>query len=177
MSGLLVKSTAVMLDNLKEMESRGINIPVLLGGAALTRSFVDDFCRPAYSGAIFYCRDAFDGVIAMSRIEKFNEDNSVGLDTRLAGDMVERAEKVEKVEVVIPPFEELKMPSKVDIPTPPFWGRRVMRGDELDFDMVCEWINKRSLFKMHWGYKRAGMPIDEYKKLMERQKYIRHSSE
>jgi len=171
MSGLLVKSTAVMLDNLIEMESRGINLPVLLGGAALTRSFVDDFCRPIYNGAIFYCRDAFDGVIAMSRIEKFNEDNSLGLDTRLAGDMALRAEKTEKIEVVIPPFEELKMPSKVDIPTPPFWGRRVMRGDELDFDMVCEWINKRSLFKMHWGYKRAGMPVDEYKKLMDTKVY------
>lgn len=171
MSGLLVKSTAVMLDNLIEMESRGINIPVLLGGAALTRSFVDDFCRPVYSGAIFYCRDAFDGVIAMSRIEKFNEDQTIPLDTRLGGDMVKRVEKANKAEIIIPPFKELKMPSNVDIPTPPFWGRRVMRGDELDFDMVCEWINKRSLFKMHWGYKRAGMPVDEYKKLMETKVY------
>jgi len=171
MSGLLVKSTAVMMDNLVEMASRGITIPVLLGGAALTRSFVDDFCRPIYGGAIFYCRDAFDGVIAMSRIEKYNEDNSVGLDTRLAGDMVQREQKEQKEEIIIPPFEQLKMPSIVDIPTPPFWGRRVMRANELDFDMVCDWINKRSLFKMHWGYKRAGMPVEDYKKLMESKVY------
>ena len=65
---------------------------MLLGGAALTKTFVDEFCRPVYDGAIFYCRDAFDGVITMSRIEKYNEDNSVGLDTRMAGDM----KKVEK---------------------------------------------------------------------------------
>ncbi len=171
MSGLLVKSTAVMRDNLEEMARLGIAIPVLLGGAALTRSFVDDFCRPIYKGPIFYCRDAFDGVIAMSRIEKYNEDKSVSLDTRLAGDMVEREEKRQKEEIVIPPYNELKMPSKVDIPTPPFWGRRVLRSEQLDFDMVCEWINKRSLFKMHWGYKRAGMPVEEYKKLMETKVY------
>ncbi|HFD13970.1 MAG TPA: methionine synthase, partial [Epsilonproteobacteria bacterium] len=71
MSGLLVKSTAVMKDNLEAMAEMGMTIPVLLGGAALTRSFVDDFCRPIYKGPIFYCRDAFDGVIAMSRIEKY----------------------------------------------------------------------------------------------------------
>jgi len=92
MSGLLVKSTQVMKDNLVEMKKMGITKPVLLGGAALTKSFVDEYCRTNYDGAIFYCRDAFDGVIAMSRIEKFNEDPSVGLDEKLAGDLI----KVEK---------------------------------------------------------------------------------
>lgn len=171
MSGLLVKSTQVMRDNLETMTAMGITIPVLLGGAALTRSFVDDFCRPIYQGPIFYCRDAFDGVIAMSRIEKYNENPDVGLDTRLGGDMIEREIKEVK-EVIIPPFSQLKMPSReVKIPTPPFWGRRVLRKEQLDFDMVCEWINKRSLFKMHWGYKRAGMDVDDYKKLMETKVY------
>ena len=171
MSGLLVKSTQVMKDNLEILSAKGITIPILLGGAALTRSFVDDFCRPIYGGAIFYCRDAFDGVIAMSRIEKYNEDPSGGLDTRLNGDMVERQVK-EVQEIIIPPFEELKMPSRdVKIPTPPFWGRRVLRKEQLDFDMVCEWVNKRTLFKMHWGYKRAGMEVDAYKKLLETKVY------
>ena len=171
MSGLLVKSTQVMKDNLETMASMGITIPVLVGGAALTRSFVDDFCRPFYNGPIFYCRDAFDGVIAMTRIEKYNENPEIGLDTRLGGDMVERQIKEVK-EVIIPPFSELKMPSRdVKIPTPPFWGRRVLRKEQLDFDMVCEWVNKRSLFKMHWGYKRAGMEVGAYKKLMETKVY------
>ncbi|MEA3433103.1 MAG: dihydropteroate synthase, partial [Campylobacterota bacterium] len=171
MSGLLVKSTAVMKDNLEAMAEMDMEIPVLLGGAALTRSFVDDFCRPIYRGPIFYCRDAFDGVIAMSRIEKFNEDNSVGLDTRLAGDMVEREEKVKK-EVVIPPFSEIKMPDRsVEIPTPPFWGRRVLQKEDLDLDMIYEWINTRSVFKMHWGYKSKGMDKEEYKKLIDETVY------
>jgi len=170
MSGLLVKSTAVMKENLEEMAQMGMTIPVLLGGAALTRNFVDDFCRPIYKGPIFYCRDAFDGVIAMSRIEKYNEDPSVGLDTRLAGDMVERKEKVKK-EVVIPPFEEIKMPPKVEIPTPPFWGRRVLQKEDLDLDMVFEWVNQKTVIKMHWGYKKGKMDKAEYEKLLEEKVY------
>jgi len=167
MSGLLVKSTAVMKDNLEEMARQGITTPVLIGGAALTRAFVDDFCRPIYKGAIFYCRDAFDGVIAMSRIEKYNEDPSIGLDTRLAGDMKERAEVVKK-RVVIPPFEDIKMPDRsVDIPTPPFWGRRVMQKDTLDLDMIFNWVNQKTVIKMHWGYKSKGMDKAKYQKLLE----------
>jgi len=170
MSGLLVKSTAVMKDNLEAMAEMGMEIPVLLGGAALTRNFVDDFCRPIYKGPIFYCRDAFDGVIAMSRIEKYNEDNSVGLDTRLAGDMVERDVKIKK-EVIIPPFSELKMPEPVAVPTPPFWGRRVLQKEDLDLDMIFNWVNQRTVIKFHWGYKSKGMTKEEYQKLLDKTVY------
>lgn len=170
MSGLLVKSTAVMKDNLETMAEMGMTIPVLLGGAALTRSFVDDFCRPIYKGPIFYCRDAFDGVIAMSRIEKYNEDNSVGLDTRLAGDMLERETKVKK-EVIIPPFAELKMPNKAEVPTPPFWGRRVLQKEDLDLDMIFSWVNQKTVIKFHWGYKSKGMTKEEYQKLLDKTVY------
>ncbi|WP_309498925.1 methionine synthase [Sulfurovum sp.] len=170
MSGLLVKSTAVMKDNLEAMAEMGMTIPVLLGGAALTRSFVDDFCRPIYKGPIFYCRDAFDGVIAMTRIEKYNEDNSVGLDTRLAGDMVEREEKVKK-EVVIPPFAQLKMPEPQPVPTPPFWGRRVLQKEDLDLDMIFNWVNQKTVIKFHWGYKSKGMTKEAYQKLLDKTVY------
>ncbi len=170
MSGLLVKSTAVMKDNLEAMAEMGMTIPVLLGGAALTRSFVDDFCRPIYKGPIFYCRDAFDGVIAMSRIEKYNEDNSVGLDTRMAGDMMEREKKVKK-KVVIPPFSEIKLPEPQPVPTPPFWGRRVLQKEDLDLDMVFNWVNQRTVIKFHWGYKSKGMTKEEYQKLLDKTVY------
>ncbi|MEA3492356.1 MAG: methionine synthase [Campylobacterota bacterium] len=165
MSGLLVKSTAVMRDNLETMAEMGITIPVLLGGAALTRSFVDDFCRPIYRGEIFYCRDAFDGVIAMGRIEKYNKDPSVGLDYRLAGDMVER-ETIVKKEVIIPHFEQIKLPEAQPVPTPPFWGRRVLQKEQLDLNMVFDWVNQKSVIKMHWGYKSKGMTKEEYTKLL-----------
>jgi 5-methyltetrahydrofolate--homocysteine methyltransferase len=170
MSGLLVKSTAVMKDNLEAMAEMGMTIPVLLGGAALTRSFVDDFCRPIYKGPIFYCRDAFDGVIAMSRIEKYNEDNAVGLDTRMSGDMVVHEKKVKK-KVVIPPFSELTMPEPQPVPTPPFWGRRVLQKEDLDLDMVFSWVNQRTVIKFHWGYKSKGMTKEEYQKLLDKTVY------
>jgi 5-methyltetrahydrofolate--homocysteine methyltransferase len=167
MSGLLVKSTQVMKENLEEMQKRGISLPVLMGGAALTRSFVDDYCRSIYDGPIFYCRDAFDGVIAMSRIEEWKKDRSKTLDTRLSGDMVEREEKAPEKEVVIPPFEEIEMPGECDIPTPPFWGRRVLDANSFDPEIAFDWINRRMLFKMHWGYKSKGMDKEKYRELIE----------
>ncbi len=170
MSGLLVKSTQVMKENLEEMARRGISVPILMGGAALTRGFVDEYCRPIYPGPIFYCRDAFDGVVAMGRIEEWKKDPSKELDTRMAGDMSERIVK-EKKEVIIPPFEEIKMPKAVEIPTPPFWGRRVMDSKSLDLEMVFAWVNKRTLFKMHWGYKSKGISKEEYQKLLDKRVY------
>ncbi|DAB31404.1 MAG TPA: methionine synthase, partial [Sulfurospirillum sp. UBA11407] len=65
MSGLLVKSTAVMKENLETMKNLGLNVPVILGGAALTDRFVEEFCRPNYDGPVFYCKDAFEGIEAM----------------------------------------------------------------------------------------------------------------
>ncbi len=171
MSGLLVKSTAVMRDNLEAMAAQGITTPVLLGGAALTKGFVDEYCRPIYDGPIFYCRDAFDGVIAMSRIEAWQNDPSQPLDTNLGSDGKETPKAKEKKETVIPPFEQIKLPPPVEIPTPPFWGRRVLQREQLDPEMVFGWLNQKSVIKMHWGYKRGKMDKAEYEKLLEEKVY------
>ncbi len=165
MSGLLVKSTAVMLENLKYLKSQKIDIPILLGGAALTKKFVDDFCRPEYDGPILYCRDAFDGIIAMSRIEEAGEDYKK-IDTNLGSDGVEKEIKVKekKANIIIPKYEEIKMPSIVDVPNPPFWGRRVLSQDvrELAFD----WINHKLLFSSRWGYSNKGKSKEEKEKII-----------
>ena len=163
MSGLLVKSTQVMKENLEAMKEAGIDIPVLLGGAALTRAFIDDFCRPFYDGPIFYCKDAFDGVTAMSRIEAGNFDTNLH-----PADTMEKPQK-EKQEVIIPPFEELKMPSRdVRVPIPPFWGRRVMEvGKDFPIELAFEWINHKMLFKQRWGYNSKGISKEEYEKQLE----------
>lgn len=68
MSGLLVKSTLIMRDNLEVMNERGINVPVILGGAALNRRYVDQDLIPLYKGKLFYARDAFDGLHAMDEL-------------------------------------------------------------------------------------------------------------
>src|SRR5207237_315028 len=68
MSGLLVKSVAVMRENLEELNARGVQVPVLLGGAALTRDYAEDDLANLYRGPLLYCKDAFEGLSAMDVI-------------------------------------------------------------------------------------------------------------
>lgn len=162
MSGLLVKSTQVMKENLEALAAAGIEIPILLGGAALTRTFIDDFCRPFYKGPIFYCKDAFDGVTSMARIEAGNFDTDLHPNAR------DEWEESVKEEVIIPPFHELKMPSRdVRIPTPPFWGRRVMQAKDFNINLAFEWVNHKILFKQRWGYNSKGLSKEAYQKQLD----------
>ncbi|NPA57939.1 MAG: methionine synthase [Aquificae bacterium] len=178
MSGLLVKSTLEMKNNLEEMKKRGIKVPVLLGGAALNKAFVDQYCRPVYDGPIFYCRDAFDGIEAMNRIEKW--DGVSPLDTNLGQDReekeIEEELKKQKKEEEIPPISRIKMPDRsVPVPIPPFWGRKVWVHPEMEDrefyryiqELAFKWINKGALFKRAWGYTRGGKTKEEYERLKE----------
>ena len=161
MSGLLVKSTNVMKENLEAMQKMGIKIPVILGGAALTDSFVEDFCRPIYDGPIYYCKDAFEGITAMSRIEAKNYDTDFG--RKVLENAVMKANKETKE---IPPFAELKMPSRtLKIPTPPFWGRRVLKTDVKE--LAYSWINHKILFAQRWGYSGKGQSKEEKQKQLD----------
>ena len=161
MSGLLVKSTNVMKENLEAMQKMGITIPVILGGAALTDNFVEDFCRPIYDGPIYYCKDAFEGITAMSRIEAKNYDTSFS--RIVLENSVNRATKEAKE---IPPFHELKMPSReIAIPTPPFWGRRVLKTDVKE--LAYSWINHKILFAQRWGYSGKGQSKEEKQKQLD----------
>lgn len=166
MSGLLVKSTAVMKDNLEELKRQGVDIPVLLGGAALTKSFVNDFCRPLYDGPIFYCRDAFDGVVSMQRIEDGDEQN-----TSLAADLIDDEDTVKKeeVEVEIPPYEEIELPEPTQFTFPPFWGKQAQNSTMLNKDLIFSWINHRVLFRQRWGYKKGKM---DPKKFIEHEENV-----
>jgi 5-methyltetrahydrofolate--homocysteine methyltransferase len=159
MSGLLVKSTAVMKENLEELKDQGIDIPVLLGGAALTKSFINDYCRPIYDGPIFYCRDAFDGVVSMQRIEKGDMNTSLAADEIV----IEKSEKDETKDLPLPPLEEISMPKRSPKQLiPPFWGRNIMHEQNFNKALAFEWINHRVLFRQRWGYKRANMSTQKF---------------
>jgi 5-methyltetrahydrofolate--homocysteine methyltransferase len=161
MSGLLVKSTNVMKENLEAMQKMGINIPVILGGAALTDAFVEDFCRPIYEGPIFYCKDAFEGIEAMSRIEAKNFNTDFG--RKVLENAVSKATKETKE---MPSFEAIKMPSRdLKIPTPPFWGRRVLKTDVKE--LAYAWINHKILFSQRWGYSGKGQSKEEKQKQLD----------
>src|SRR5205085_3241194 len=87
MSGLLVKSTLIMRDNLEIMNERGINVPVILGGAALNRRYVDQDLVPLYNGQLFYARDAFDGLHAMDTLtqkDKLTAEDAKGAEKNKA---------------------------------------------------------------------------------------------
>ena len=160
MSGLLVKSTNEMKANLIEFKKQGINIPVMLGGAALTKAFVDDFCRPEYDGAIFYARDAFDGVISMQRVEAGGK-----LDTKLSGDLIQIDESITKEEKVI--FDKkIHSPLLLEnyqLHHPPFFGRRDM-SKNFNKALAFEWLNHRVLFRQRWGYKKGKLDKEKFLK-------------
>jgi len=157
MSGLLVKSTNEMKANLETLQSQGLTIPIMIGGAALTKGFVDDFCRPIYDGAIFYCRDAFDGVLAMQRIENGGE-----LDTNMPADLIvyDEEQKKEKIEFDSSIHTPILLENKHNF-TPPFYGRRDMAKD-IDPSLPFEWINHRILFRQRWGYKKGKQDKEKF---------------
>jgi 5-methyltetrahydrofolate--homocysteine methyltransferase len=168
MSGLLVKSTAIMKENLERLNEEGIDIPILLGGAALNDAFVDEYCRPNYGGDIFYCKDAFDGVEAMGRVQKGGK-----LDTNLSKSNNDEVAK--RREARLAKKEEKKTLSSEEIaknlvlpsddivrPVPPFWGRKVFSLDVKE--LAHDWINHNILFSQRWGYSKKGLSSDEKEK-------------
>lgn len=159
MSGLLVKSTLVMKENLIAMKERGIDVPVLLGGAALTTSFIEEYCRTNYDGPVFYCKDAFDGITAMGRIEKNNFDTNLSSLKKEASETPIEEKIIREI-----PYDQVTLPKLDHDFTPPFWGKR----EFTDFDpaLAFEWINHRILFKQRWGYKSKGKK-ETYEKQLE----------
>jgi 5-methyltetrahydrofolate--homocysteine methyltransferase len=164
MSGLLVKSTLAMKENLIEMKEQGLDIPILLGGAALTTDFINNFCRTNYDGPIFYCKDAFDGITAMSRIEKADDIQTV--DVHLGGKKQSALDEEPKPKEILPiPFDQVTLPENDHQFSAPFLGRHVF--NDFDPELAFSWINHRLLFKTRWGYNAKNMTKDEYNKMVD----------
>ena len=148
MSGLLVKSTMVMRDNLIEMNRRGLSTPVLLGGAALNERFVVEELRPLGAGPVTYCADAFAGLRAMERI-RTGEPAPV---------KPVRPARVAPATAADPGDREL-VPA-VEPPPVPFLGTRVE--SFLPLDEVARFVNRTSLFRAQWQFKRGKMTEAEW---------------
>ena len=166
MSGLLVKSTVIMRENLEEMNVRGIaeKYPVILGGAALTRAFVEQDLAEMYDGEVRYARDAFEGLRIMDAVM----DVKRGV---VGAALPERRER--RVRSPIKPAQTalLDMPLRSDvatdnpIPTPPFWGDRLVRGIALaDY---LPYLDERALFLGQWGLKPTRGDGPGYEELVE----------
>ncbi len=169
MSGLLVKSTVVMRENLEEMSRQGLEIPVLLGGAALTRNYVEDDCVAAYeSGRVAYARDAFDGLHLMNKITSQELDNYLAaLQTKRQGKARNTRRKLGQAEdkafapVDLPTVQARRRRLNADEPAlePPFWGSRII---EAAPKAIIPFINERSLFQFQWGFRKQGKSLEEF---------------
>ncbi|MFJ2297728.1 methionine synthase [Oerskovia paurometabola] len=153
MSGLLVKSTVVMKENLEELNARGYaqRWPVLLGGAALTRTYVEDDLADVYQGEVRYARDAFEGLRLMEplvRVARGEARDAVGLPP---------LKKRRHATVTVTQTPEEDLPARSDVaadnlvPDPPFWGTRIVKGIQLaDY---AAFLDERATFMGQWGLK------------------------
>uniref|UniRef100_UPI0040485548 methionine synthase n=1 Tax=Aquiluna sp. TaxID=2053504 RepID=UPI0040485548 len=153
MSGLLVKSTLVMKENLEELVARGQDKrwPIILGGAALTRTFVEDDLASQFPGVVRYAKDAFEGLDLMEplvAIARGADPESVGLPA-----LKKRIHAKSQLTLTEP--EDLPTRSDVasdnEVPTPPFWGTRIVKG--LKLADYAEFLDERATFMGQWGLK------------------------
>ena len=177
MSGLLVKSTLIMRENLELMNERGIKVPVVLGGAALTRKYVEDDLTSLYKGQLYYARDAFAGLHTMDLLmgEGRSEDHTKSADAP-GLDVAEDPEDLIGEEAKIGIRKITKPRTKIagdtthtvrsnvsqDVPIPqaPFFGSRVVERVSLADVFAC--INETALFKGQWQFKQGRTPLEEY---------------
>ena len=168
MSGLLVKSVAVMKENLEELNARGVDAPVLLGGAALTRDYAEDDLASLYKGPLLYCKDAFDGLHMMDAISAGAIGGVVSEQRARATRRKQQREKSrEQFGDIIDGSTAVKAPEIArdnPVPIPPFWGRRVVT--DIPLHHLFPFINPDALFSMQWGFKRKGLPEAEYERLL-----------
>ncbi|ELP53230.1 methionine synthase [Microcystis aeruginosa TAIHU98] len=172
MSGLLVKSTAFMKENLEVFNEKGITVPVILGGAALTPKFVHDDCQKTYNGQVIYGKDAFSDLHFMDKLMPAKAggqwDDSKGFLGKFA-----EAEKPPVVaeELKVNPDtiftdgsvnQELVIDTRrseavaVDIPrpTPPFWGTKILTAAEIPIEEVFWYLDLQALFVGQWQFRK-----------------------
>ncbi|MFD9884159.1 methionine synthase [Streptomyces alboflavus] len=155
MSGLLVKSTVIMKENLEELNQRQMaaDYPVILGGAALTRAYVEQDLHEIYEGEVRYARDAFEGLRLMDALIAVKR----GVPGATLPELKQR--RVPKRDTPAVEVKEPEGPARSDVatdnpvPTPPFRGTRVIKGIQLK--EYASWLDEGALFKGQWGLKQA----------------------
>ncbi|MFF9640632.1 methionine synthase [Kitasatospora aureofaciens] len=155
MSGLLVKSTVIMKENLEELNQRKLaaSYPVILGGAALTRAYVEQDLHEIYEGEVRYARDAFEGLRLMDALIAVKR----GVPGATLPELKQRRHARVEVEEPEPEVNLGQVRSDVALdnalPTPPFWGDRIVKG--IPFADYASWLDEDALFKGQWGLKAA----------------------
>jgi 5-methyltetrahydrofolate--homocysteine methyltransferase len=173
MSGLLVKSTLIMRENLEMMNERGVLPPVVLGGAALTRGYVEDDLASIYEGSLYYANDAFDGLNIMNRLGQgstADEPAAERTELQQRADEVRRAARARTRAARASgdggiAVETRSTVADVEAPRAPFYGQRVV--DEIPLDEVFRYVNETALFKGQWQVRQGTMTRDEYGAMLD----------
>jgi len=163
LSGLLVKSTLEMKYVIQDLQRQSLDFPVICGGAALTRKYVEDDLRREYANAVFYADDAFSGLHIM---EDLASDDGPREKRLTEGKTVKEYSKAAAVDEETGPVFAERSPVVSDapnIPVPPFWGVRVRK--DYDLRQLFQYINETALFKNQWQLKTASQ--EDYLRLVE----------
>ncbi|MEJ5305287.1 MAG: vitamin B12 dependent-methionine synthase activation domain-containing protein [Ignavibacteria bacterium] len=173
MSGLLVKSTLIMKENLEVLNERNLKVPVVLGGAALTRRYVEQDLKKIYMGYVEYAEDAFDGLKFMEKIKSKNLDELIN-ESRTNFDNINDEEILDTLvgsDAKLAFFDEEKAFQKSnvsildEIPEPPFWGVKIV--ENISLDEVFKYVNEVALFRGQWQFRKRKLSDDDYNKLVE----------
>ncbi|MGB2925342.1 MAG: methionine synthase, partial [Limnothrix sp.] len=182
MSGLLVKSTAFMKDNLAAFNERGITVPVILGGAALTPKFVNKDCQNTYKGQVIYGRDAFADLNFMDKLmpaksaenwddfkgflDEYSED-AIAQEYEADGTAIAAEEKPAEPEVIdTRPSEAVTQ--DIARPTPPFWGTKILTAEDFDLEELFWYLDLQALIVGQWQFrKKKNQTKEEYDQFIQ----------
>jgi 5-methyltetrahydrofolate--homocysteine methyltransferase len=186
MSGLLVKSTAFMKENLEVFNEKGITIPVILGGAALTPKFVHDDCQKTYKGKVIYGKDAFSDLHFMDKLMPAKAGGQWDDSKGFLGEFVEGektpvvAEELEvnpdtiftdgsvNKELVIDTRRSEAVEVNIPRPTPPFWGTKILTAAEIPIEEVFWYLDLQALFVGQWQFRKPkSQPKQEYDQFLQ----------
>ncbi|HEX9258642.1 MAG TPA: methionine synthase, partial [Acidimicrobiales bacterium] len=152
MSGLLVKSTLIMRENLVELNDLGLSgTPVLLGGAALTRTYVEKDLREVYEGRVFYGRDAFEGLHVMDRLSEIRRTGEDDHDFGRVPSGRQLPARTRHEEATDLPSRSAEVDTDNAVFVPPFLGSRVVKG--LSLDDISAYVNETALFRNQWQFR------------------------
>ncbi|PSF38974.1 methionine synthase [Aphanothece hegewaldii CCALA 016] len=193
MSGLLVKSTAFMKENLATFNEEGITVPVILGGAALTPKFVNDDCQKTYKGQVIYGKDAFADLNFMDQLMpaksagkwddlkgflseiSLEEIIDISLDNELEVNpdtiFVDSDEKAKEEKVIDTRRSEF-IDVNIERPKPPFWGTKLLQADELSLEEIFKYLDLQALFVGQWQYRKPKeQSREEYDQFIQEKVY------
>src|ERR1035438_309149 len=159
LSGLLVKSTVVMKENLHFMEELGLKVPVILGGAALTRDYVEGDCRRTYSGSVQYAEDAFEGLRQMQALVAGETSIPRPAPAASAAGDIKVLKRGAASVALTPQGQSSWVRHDEPVPQPPFWGVRELADGPLD---LFEYLDEFSLIRNRWGFSQGSQKDDAF---------------